>query len=175
MKNICMDSGDLEIAVRIATAADIPMILGFIRKKAEFDKVPHRVEADEGKLREELFGEHPAAFVIFAEYRGEPIGFALYFLTFSSFICRKGIWLDDLYVDEVHRGRGAGRALLYYLARLASDCGYGVIEWTAGVSNEKGLKFYAENGAILRESVRILRLDRARIAVLAEKGKEQIR
>src|SRR5947199_8671772 len=92
------------IKIREATSADVSLILGFIRKKAEFDKVPHWVEATEETLQRELFGARPAAFVLFAELEGQVIGFAIYFLTFSSFLARPGIWLDDLFVVEDARG-----------------------------------------------------------------------
>ncbi len=146
--------------VRETNRHDVPMILGFIRKKATFDGALHRVEATEERLGEELFGPRPVAFVLFVEVNGEVVGFALYYLTFSSFLARPGIWLDDLYVDESARGQGAGRALLTYLGHLAKQRGYGRVEWVTGVSNEKGLAFYQRNGAQVQERVRVLRLDR---------------
>ena len=92
---------------------------------------------------------------MFAEIDGKPVGFAIYFLTFSSFLARPGIWLDDLYVDENARGLGAGKALLAHLAKLADERGYGRVEWVTAANNEKGLAFYRRNGARVQEVVRV--------------------
>ena len=156
--------------IREATESDTGLILNFIRKKAVFDGVPDWVEATEDKLAAELFGAQAKAFVLFVEIDRKPVGFAIYFLTFSSFLARSGIWLDDLYVDENARGRGAGKALLAHLAKLADERGYGRVEWVTAANNEKGLAFYGRNGARVQEVVRVLRLDRAAISELARKG-----
>ena len=156
--------------VRETNRLDVPLILGFIRKKATFDGVLDRVEATEERLAEELFGPRPVAFVLFAEVNGEVVGFALYYLTFSSFLARPGIWLDDLFVDESARGQGAGRALLTNLGHLAAQRGYGRMEWVTGVRNEKGLAFYQSNGAQVQERVRVLRLDRTGMEKLTRLG-----
>ncbi|MDB6123583.1 MAG: sortase-like acyltransferase [Pedosphaera sp.] len=158
------------IKIREASSSDVPLILNFIRKKATFDGVPHWVEATEDKLRNELFGAHPTASALFAEANDQAIGIAIYFLTFSSFLARPGIWLDDLYVDENARGQGAGKALLAHLAKLAEERGYGRVEWVTAADNAKGLAFYQRNGACVQDVVRILRLDRAAITQLACNG-----
>ncbi len=163
-------SRDSVVNVREARREDVPLMLGFIRKKAEFDCVPDWVEATEERLAAELFGAKPTAFVLFAEMKGRVVGFAICFLTFSSFLARPGIWLDDLYVDESARGKGAGKALLTYLAKIADERGYGRIEWVTAADNAKGLAFYQRNGARVQEVVRLLRLDRPAIANLARKG-----
>src|SRR5437660_1329607 len=105
------------ISVRNATAADLPLILRFIRKKAEFDRCPDAVEATEEKLRATLFGVPPLAHVLFAEVDGVAVGFAAYFTTYSTFLARPGIWLDDLYVDAERRSQGIGEALLRHLTK----------------------------------------------------------
>lgn len=158
------------IKIREATRQDTALILGFIRKKAEFDGVPHWVEATEDKLTAELFGPRPVAFVLFAELDDQVVGFAIYFLTFSSFLARPGIWLDDLFVEEGSRGQGAGKALLTHLGKLADQRGYGRIEWVTAADNAKGLAFYQRNGARVQETVRVLRLDRDAISQLAHHG-----
>ena len=158
------------IKIREAVRQDAALILRFIRKKSEFDGVPHWVEATEEKLAAELFGPQPVAFVLFAERDGQVIGFALYFLTFSSFLASPGIWLDDLFVEEGSRGQGAGKALLTHLGRLAEQRGYGRIEWVTAAHNTKGLAFYQRNGARVQETVRVLRLDRNAISRLAQHG-----
>lgn len=149
---------------------DVGLILRFIRKKADFDGVPHWVEATEEQLRTELFGPQPKAFVLFAEMSGQVVGFAIYFLTFSSFLARPGIWLDDLFVNEETRSLGVGKALLTHLAKIADERGYGRVEWVTAAHNAKGLAFYQRNGAKVQEVVRVLRLDRAAISRLARKG-----
>ena len=158
------------VAIREATKLDSALILSFIRKKAAFDGVPSWVEATEEKLTAELFGSRPSAFVLFAEIDGQVVGAAIYFLTFSSFLARAGIWLDDLFVDETARGQGAGKALLTHLAKLADERGYGRIEWVTAKDNAKGLAFYQHNGAKIQEVVRVLRMDRPAISKLAKHG-----
>lgn len=161
---------DLAVNVRETRREDVALILDFIRKKAAFDGVPDWVEATEAKLASELFGPKPMAFVLFAESEGKAVGFAIYFLTFSSFLARPGIWLDDLFVDESERGHGAGKALLAHLAKIADERGYGRIEWVTAADNAKGLAFYRSKGARVQEAVRVLRLDRKAIADLSGKG-----
>jgi len=158
------------LTIRDATPQDVGLILGFIRKKAAFDGVPDWVEATEEKLHRELFGENPNAFVLFSELDGNVVGFAIYYLTFSSFKARPGIWLDDLFVDDGARGQGAGKALLAHLAKIAHERSYGSIDWVTATDNAKGLMFYQRNGARVQEVVRVLRLDRVAISRLAEHG-----
>jgi len=158
------------ITIREAVPQDVGLILSFIRKKAAFDEVPDWVEATEEKLQSELFGPQPRAFVLFAEASGQVVGFAIYFLTFSSFMARPGIWLDDLFVDASARGQGAGKALLAHLAKLADERGYRRVEWVTAAHNAKGLAFYQRNGARVQDVVRVLRLDRPAISRLAHNG-----
>jgi GNAT superfamily N-acetyltransferase len=155
------------IAVRHATASDLPLILRFIRKKAEFDRCPDAVEATEEKLRATLFSDTPRAHVLFAEMDGVAVGFAAYFTTYSTFLARPGIWLDDLFVDGEMRSQGIGEALMRHLARLAEAQGCGRIEWTAGAHNLRGIAFYRRLGAQVRENARLCRLDQHAIAQLA--------
>lgn len=156
--------------VREATIDDVPLILKFIHKKAAFDKASHVVETTAERLKEELFGYHPKAFVFFAELEKETVGFAICFFTFSSFLGRPGIWVDDIFILDAFRGRGAGSALLTFIAKMAKACDYGRIEWMGSVTNEKGMDFYKRNGAEVQERARVLRLDRAAISQLAQKG-----
>lgn len=158
------------ITIREAVRQDVPVVLEFIRKKAAFDGVPDWVEATVETLENELFGPRPMAFVSFAEIDGLVVGCAIYFLTFSSFLARPGIWLDDLFVDESARGRGAGKALLAHLAKIAEQRGYGRVEWVTAADNAKGLAFYQRNGSRVQETVRVLRMDRDAIERLARQG-----
>ena len=158
------------ITIREATKQDASLILDFIRKKADFDGVPHWVKATEENLATELFGARPVAFVTLGELDGKVVGFAIYFLTFSSFLARPGIWLDDLFVDEIARGHGVGKAMLVYLAKIADENGYGRVEWVTAANNVKGLAFYQHNGARVQEAVRVLRLEHPAISELASSG-----
>lgn len=153
--------------LRPAVESDIPLILDFIARKAEFDGVPEMVEATAEKLRHTLFADPPLAYVLLAEIEGQAVGFASYYFTFSTFLARPGLWLDDLFVTPEVRGRGIGRALLARLADLARARGCGRIEWTAAVTNDRGLAFYRRNGASVREGTRLCRLNAEAIDRLA--------
>jgi GNAT superfamily N-acetyltransferase len=158
------------LTIRRAGVDDLPVILRFLHKKAEFDGVLQGVEASVETLRQTLFGDSPLAYVLFAEVEDRPVGFATYFFTFSTFLARPGIWLDDLYVDADRRSQGVGRALLVFLAHLARSKGCGRIEWTAASNNERGLAFYRRHGASVREGTRLCRLDAAAIDRLARES-----
>jgi GNAT superfamily N-acetyltransferase len=143
--------------VRPATVDDVPLVFAFIQKKARFDRdigaYSGTLAVTEDKLRNMLFGEHPFAYVIFAEQCDRPIGFALYGFRCSSFVGQPSIWLDDLYVDEDRRSEGAGAMLMRYLAEvsLSNDCTH--LGWTADARNVRGLSFYARLGATIAEQV----------------------
>jgi GNAT superfamily N-acetyltransferase len=136
-----------QLEIRTATAADVPLILEFIKGLAEYEKLAHEVVADEALLHEQLFGERPGAEVVIAYLAGEPIGFALFFHNFSTFLGRRGIYLEDLFVKPDVRGHGVGRALLGHLARLAIARGCGRFEWAVLNWNEPAIKFYESLGA----------------------------
>jgi GNAT superfamily N-acetyltransferase len=133
--------------IRPATQADVPLVLRFIRELADFERLLHEVVATEERLRETLFGARPAAEVVIAEEDGEPLGFALFFHNYSTFLAQPGIYLEDLYVRPEARGRGTGRALLAHLARLARERGCGRLEWWVLDWNESALRFYRSLGA----------------------------
>ena len=152
-----------EITVRSATAEDVALILSFIRKLAEFDGSPESVEATPEKLRETLFADTPPAGVLIAERAGSPVGFASYFQTYSTWLARPGIWLDDLYVDECARGQGIGSALIQHLASLAKERGCGRLEWTVQHDNPRAIAFYEKQGARVSERARLCRMTRTAI------------
>ena len=135
------------MTLRAATLDDVPRILAFIRALADFERLLHRVEATEDGLRRALFGPRPYAEVVLAEDEGVPVGFALFFHTFSTFLGRPGIYLEDLFVVPEARGRGVGRALLVHLARLAGERGCGRIEWAVLDWNAPAIRFYDSLGA----------------------------
>jgi GNAT superfamily N-acetyltransferase len=136
------------VAMRRATLADVPLVLRFIRELAEYEKLAHEVVASEELLAEQLFGARPGAEVVFADVAGEPVGFALFFHNFSTFLGRRGLYLEDLYVRPEARGRGIGRALLAELASIAIERGCGRLEWWVLDWNEPALGFYRRLGAV---------------------------
>ena len=136
-----------EIRVRAASEADVPLIFAFIRELAEYERLSHEVVATEDSLREWLFGERPVAEVLIGESGGDAAGFALFFHSFSTFLGKPGIYLEDLYVRPEFRSRGIGRALLIHLARLARQRGYGRLEWSVLDWNEPAIGFYRGIGA----------------------------
>ena len=136
-----------EVRVRAASAEDVPLILSFIKELAEYERLSHEVVATEDSLREWLFGERPVAEVVIGEQGKDPAGFALFFHTFSTFLGRPGIYLEDLYVRPEFRRAGIGRALLVHLARLARERGCGRLEWSVLDWNEPAIGFYRGIGA----------------------------
>jgi GNAT superfamily N-acetyltransferase len=136
-----------EILVRSASTEDVPLILSFINELAEYERLSHEVVATEGMLREHLFGERPVAEVLIAEHGGEAAGFALFFHTFSTFLGKPGIYLEDLYVRPEFRRAGIGRALLVHLANVARERGCGRLEWSVLDWNEAAIGFYRGIGA----------------------------
>lgn len=142
----------MSITIERATERDVPVILEMIRGLAEYERLSSKVEATEDRLREALFGARPAAEVIVARDNAEPVGFALFFHTFSTFLAQRGLYLEDLFVKPEFRGRGIGKRLMVELARLAVDRRCGRFEWTVLDWNEPSIAFYKRLGAsIMRE------------------------
>jgi GNAT superfamily N-acetyltransferase len=156
-----------ELTIREAREADVPVILQFIRELAEYERLPHEVMATEEGLRESLFGPRPYAEVLIADVDGRPAGFALYFYTYSTFVGRPGLYLEDLYVRPESRRRGIGRAVLRRLARIALERGCGRVEWSVLNWNEPALTFYRSLGAVPVTDWTVQRLTGAALARLA--------
>jgi GNAT superfamily N-acetyltransferase len=133
--------------IRKATVHDTAVICQFIRDLAEYERLSHEVVVDEIRLREHLFGPRPYAEVLLAEEGAEPVGFAFYFYSYSTFLSQPGIYLEDLFVRPAYRGHGYGKALLIELARLAIEKGCGRLEWAVLNWNEPSIKFYQSLGA----------------------------
>jgi GNAT superfamily N-acetyltransferase len=147
------------ISIRPATEADVPLILRFIRELAEYERLLHEVVATEDALRATLFGPRPAAEVVIAQDDGgEPLGFALFFHNYSTFLAQPGIYLEDLFVRPEARGRGVGRALLAHLAALARGRGCGRLEWWVLDWNESAIRFYRSLGAQAMDDWTVFRL-----------------
>ncbi|MFE9040005.1 GNAT family N-acetyltransferase [Streptomyces sp. NPDC012421] len=153
--------------IRIATPADVPVIHALIRELAEYEKALDEVRATEEQLREALFGERPAAFAHLAEDgAGEPVGFALWFLSFSTWRGVHGIHLEDLYVRPEARGGGHGKALLAELARICGERGYERLEWSVLNWNRPAIDFYESLGARPQDEWSVYRLTDGALAAL---------
>lgn len=133
--------------LRAATAVDVPAILACIRGLAEYERLAHQCHATEALLHETLFRSEPAAEVVLAVAGSETAGFALWFRSYSTFLARPGIYLEDLFVFPAHRGHGLGRRLLAHLARTAVERGYGRVEWAVLDWNVDAIRFYESLGA----------------------------
>ncbi|MFD9790297.1 N-acetyltransferase family protein [Streptomyces sp. NPDC059070] len=153
--------------IRTATPADVPVIHAMVRELAEYEKCLEDAKATEEQLREALFGEHPAAFAHIAETPGgEPAGFALWFLNFSTWRGVHGIYLEDLYVRPAQRGGGHGKALLTELARICVERGYGRLEWSVLNWNTPSIAFYESLGARPQDEWTVYRLADGALAEL---------
>jgi GNAT superfamily N-acetyltransferase len=154
--------------IRRAERKDLPLVLDFIKKLAEYERLSHEVVATEEKLEKFLFGEEKVAEVVIG-YEGDlPVGFALYFYNFSTFLAKPGIYLEDLYVLEEHRGKSFGKALLTYLARLAVEKDCGRLEWAVLDWNEPSIEFYKSLGANIMEEWLVNRLTGDALLKLSE-------
>ena len=156
--------------VRAAAVVDVPIILDLIRALATYERAPNEVSATEDQLVDVLFGQKPAAEVLLAFENATPIGFALFFHNFSTWLGRPGLYLEDLFVRPEHRGKGYGRALLVDLAKIAHERGCGRMEWAVLNWNEPAIEFYKKLGAKPLDEWKIFRLNREGIAHLAEAG-----
>ena len=136
-----------DLVIRPATPEDVPIILRFIRELAEYERLSHEVAATEDLLRDALFGEKPSAEAVIGWLGDAPVGFALFFTTFSTFRARPGLYLEDLYVSPEYRRQGFGKLLLVNLAKIAEARGCGRFEWAALDWNEPAVNFYVQLGA----------------------------
>jgi GNAT superfamily N-acetyltransferase len=158
----------MSVNVRVASPADIPLILDFIRKLAEYERLLHEVECSEADIRRDLFGENPRAFCDIAEVGGRPVGFALWFYSYSTFRGRAGIYLEDLFVKPEARGLGAGKALLRRLAQRCVEADLGRLEWSVLDWNAPSIAFYDSLGAMRKEGWTVRRLYGDSLNQLAE-------
>jgi GNAT superfamily N-acetyltransferase len=136
-----------EVRIEPATERDVPVILVLIRALAEYERLLDEVVATEATLRESLFGDRPGAEVAIARAGTEPVGFAVWFHSYSTFLSRHGLYLEDLFVMPSWRGRGVGRGLLEYVARVAVERGCGRMEWSVLDWNETAIGFYRRLGS----------------------------
>ena len=158
----------MTLSIRLARPDDCAVILGFIRELAEYERLAHEVVADEAQLRATLFGPRPGAEVLLAELDA-PVGFALFFQSYSTFLARPGLYLEDLYVQPASRGQGVGAALMSACARIAVERNYGRFEWSVLDWNEPALRFYRSLGARAMSDWTVQRLVGDELAALANR------
>ena len=150
---------DPSLVIRPASVADAGLIVGFIEKLADYEKLSHEAKATEADILRDLFGPEPKVFCEIAEWDGEPVGFTLWFYTYSTFQGRHGIWLEDLFVDPAMRGKGIGKALLVNLARRCVAEGLGRFEWWVLDWNEPSIDFYKSQGGVMQDEWTKVRVD----------------
>lgn len=161
---------DCAFSLQPVTRSDVPELLGLIRELARFERLEHEVVASEELLAEALFGASRNAEALIAREGGVAVGFALWFHNFSTFVGRRGLYLEDLYVRPEHRGRGYGKAMLTHLARLAVERGCGRMEWAVLDWNVRAEDFYRSLGAEPKSEWRIFRLAGPALAAAASSG-----
>jgi ribosomal protein S18 acetylase RimI-like enzyme len=151
-------TGIVDFTIRPATKKDVPVILKFIQKLADYERLSHEVVASEELLRRTLFGQRRTAEVAIGYFNGNPVGFVLFFHNFSTFLGRPGIYIEDLFVDEAFRRRGFGGALLRHVAKLAAARECGRLEWSVLDWNEPAINFYRKLGAVPMKEWTVFRI-----------------
>lgn len=159
-----------DLRIEPATEDDVPLVLKLVKKLAEYERLSHEVIATEEDFRHALFGTDRVAEALLAFLGAEPVGFAVYFSTFSTFVGRSGIYLEDIFVEPEHRGKGIGAALLTRIAGIACDRNCGRLEWSVLTWNEPAIGFYERLGARRMEEWRVFRLAGAELRELARRG-----
>ena len=152
-----------------ATASDVATILDLIRQLSVYEKLEHMVTGNEAMLHDALFGKTPSCECVVARDHDQAIGFALFFTTFSTFLCKPGLYLEDLFIIPAARGHGYGKALLKHLAVLARQRGCGRFEWRVLDWNTPSIEFYKSLGATVMPDWHLVRMTEDEIAALAGK------
>ncbi len=160
----------MNITIRAADADDAETIVGLIRELAEYERLLDEAKATPDDIRRNLFGDRPYAESLIAEAEGRPVGFALFFHTFSTFRGQPGIYLEDLFVKPAFRGRGIGKALLSALAQRAVTRGCGRLEWSVLNWNEPAIGFYKALGARPMDEWTVYRVDDEALQRLADQS-----
>lgn len=156
-----------DLSIRQAQKKDVPLLLDFIKQLADYENLSQAVVADEESLRRTLFGEIVFAEVILADYQNQSVGFALFFPNYSTFLGKPGIYLEDLFVVPAMRGKGIGRELLKYIARLTKERDCGRLEWSVLDWNNPAIEFYQTLGAVPMEQWTVFRLSDEALEQLA--------
>jgi GNAT superfamily N-acetyltransferase len=157
----------MSFSTRSATRDDVPLILAFIRELAEYENLTHMVVADETLLDGALFGVRPVAEVLIAQDGDVPVGFALFFHNFSTFLGRPGLYLEDLFIRPAHRGKGFGKAMMIRLAQLALERDCGRFEWSVLDWNAPSIAFYRSLGAVGMDEWKLQRVAGPALTALA--------
>ena len=159
---------DTFTTIRRARPGEAVLVLSFVRELAEYEKLAHEVEADEAMINVALFGEEPRVFCDIVEWKGEAVGFAVWFINFSTFSGRSGIYLEDLFVRPARRGKGIGKALLVHLARQCVANGWSRLQWSVLDWNTPSIEFYKSLGAVLMDEWTICRVGGPDLTALAQ-------
>ncbi len=157
----------MNLRIMEATQKDLPLIVKLVRKLADYEKLSSAMVATEADFARALFGADRRARALLAFTGDEPAGFAVYFYTFSTFLGKPGIYLEDLYVEPEYRGKGIGRALLRSVAQIARDENCGRVEWSVLTWNQPSIDFYHKLGAVTLEDWRMFRLTGETLEALA--------
>jgi len=157
-----------DLTLRFATEEDTPLIFDFIKGLAQYEKLFNEVEATEELLRSTLFGERKFVYILIADYKNEPAGFAIFFHNFSTFVGKPGIYVEDLFVKPEFRKNGIGRTLLSYITKLGAERNCGRIEWAVLDWNTPAIQFYRSLGSIPKNEWTIYRLNGSAITDLAK-------
>jgi GNAT superfamily N-acetyltransferase len=161
---------DTSLTIRRARPGEAGLVLSFVRELAEYEKLAHEVEADKEMIDTALFGNQPRVFCDIVEWKGEAVGFALWFINFSTFSGRSGIYLEDLFVRPEHRGKGLGKALLVHLARTCVENGWTRLQWSVLDWNEPSIQFYKSLGAVMMDEWTVCRVSDGALTTLARGG-----
>lgn len=157
-----------DFVLRPARPSDCGEIDRLIHELAVYEKLAHQKVGTPEELHAALFGERPACEALVAEREGRAVGFALYFTTFSTFLCRPGIYLEDVFVEPAHRGVGIGKAILRHLAALAVERGCGRFEWRVLDWNEPSIRFYESLGGKVLPEWELVRMTAPEFTALAK-------
>jgi GNAT superfamily N-acetyltransferase len=158
----------MSLKIRRARPDEAGLVLSLVRELAEYEKLSHEVEATESMMADALFGGNPRLFCDIAEWNGEVAGFAVWFINFSTFSGRSGIYLEDLFVRPVLRGKGIGKALLSHLAKVCVTRGWSRLQWSVLDWNTPSIEFYKSLGAVLVDEWKLCRLGGPALTALAE-------
>jgi GNAT superfamily N-acetyltransferase len=155
--------------IRAATVDDCAILLDLIRGLAEYERLTHLMSATEPTLKDALFGSRPGAEALLAFEHDDAVGFAVFFHNFSTFLGRRGLWLEDIFVKPEHRRKGYGRALFLHVARIAHERDCGRYEWAALDWNEPAIRFYKSMGAVALDDWTIFRVTGEALQRLAQR------
>ena len=160
----------MSLAIHRARRDELPLVLSLVRELAAYEKLSHEVAATESMIEAALFCDSPRLFCDIAEWNGEPAGFAVWFVNFSTFAGRFGIYLEDLFVRPRHRRNGIGKALLAHLARECVENGWAQLQWAVLDWNTPSIEFYKTLGAVLMDEWTLCRVTGPALDALAAKA-----